>query len=274
MKTTTSFKKLIQTKERFEKLSKGVIDYDKFNRYSIVHHGSSLEGSTLTEQETFVLLDNQLTPKNKPLEHTLMTVDHHKALLHVLDLAESKKSLTVEDIQIISSLILKNTGSEISAMAGNFDSSKGEFRKATVRTGNRTFMDYKKVPEKIKELLSFINSNIAKSTDFKSNSLLAFDVHFQMVSIHPFADGNGRLSRLLMNYVQHYQKQPLTIVFQEDKVNYFEALEKTREDEDIKVFHNFMFNQSYEYFNKEIANLTKEQKKSIPKDFGGLSFLF
>jgi Fic family protein len=127
--------------------------------------------------------------------------------------------------------------------------------------------------DKVGELLDHINKNIAQSKGFVENSLLAFDSHFQMVSIHPFADGNGRLSRLLMNYVQHYHDQPMTIVSMDAKQEYFDALEETRNNEDIKVFRNFMFNQSYNYFQKEISNLTKEQKQDNSKG-RGLSFMF
>jgi Fic family protein len=56
-----------------------VIDYDKFKQYAIVHHSSSIEGSTLTENETRLLLDEGITPKGKPLEHSLMVKDHFEA---------------------------------------------------------------------------------------------------------------------------------------------------------------------------------------------------
>ena len=69
---------------------------------------------------------------------------------------------------------------------------------------------------------------------------LAFEAHQRLVSIHPFNDGNGRTSRLLMNYVQRYYGQPLTIVFREDQLAYFEALEQSRVAEDLTVFMNFM----------------------------------
>lgn len=270
---SNEIQKLLQVRDKYLELSRGVIDYDKFNYYSIVHHGTTIEGSTLTEGETFLLLDENLTPKNKPLLHTLMTVDHYNALKYVVELARSKKKMEVGEIRKISSLILKSTGSTIYTMAGDFDSSKGEFRKTTVRAGNRSFMDYRKVPEKIEELLDHINKNIAQSKDFVENSLLAFDSHFQMVSIHPFADGNGRLSRLLMNYIQQYHGEPMTIVSNTDRQEYFDALEETRKNEDIDVFRNFMFNQSYAYFQKEILNLTKGQKQDKSKG-RGLSFLF
>lgn len=271
--SSKAMQKLLQVKEKYLELSRGVIDYDKFNYYSIVHHGATIEGSTLTLGETYLLLDESLTPKNKPLLHTLMTVDHYNALKYVIELADSKKALDVNDIKKISSIILKNTGSVISSMAGDFDSSKGEFRKTTVRAGNRSFIDYGKVPNKVEELLDYIQNNMERSSDFVENSFLAFDSHFQMVSIHPFADGNGRLSRLVMNYIQRYHDQPMTLVSEDARQTYFDALEETRKNEDIHIFRKFMFNQSYDYFQKEIANLTKEQKQDTSKG-GRMSFLF
>jgi Fic family protein len=47
--------------------------------------------------------------------------------------------------------------------------------------------------------------------------MLSFDAHQQLVSIHPFNDGNGCTARLLMSFVQHYYDQTLTVVFREDK---------------------------------------------------------
>ena len=68
-------------------------DLDKFNQYSIVFHSNAIEGSTLTKEETFLLLDEQLTPKNRPLEHVLMARDIHEALKFAIFLAISKKPL-------------------------------------------------------------------------------------------------------------------------------------------------------------------------------------
>ncbi len=102
---------------------------------------------------------------------------------------------------------------------------------------------------------------------------MAFDAHFQMASIHPFADGNGRLSRLIMNYIQHYGGHPVTPVLSGDKKLYFEALEETKNKQDPAIFREFMFSQSLKYFKSEIHTLTKEQ--TLKQDKGkGLPFLF
>ncbi len=266
-------KELIDIKERYLELSKGVLDYDKFNQYAITHHSTVIEGSTLSLEETFILLDKGLTPNNRPLEHSLMATDHLKALKLIIEWAKSKKILESKDIRELSATIMKGTGSKISTMAGDFDSSKGDFRKATVRNEDRIFMDQAKVPGEVDRLMRELSSTINGKKDFVGSNLLAFDIHFQMVSIHPFADGNGRLSRLLMNYVQLFHDHPMTVVFPEDRRQYFDALENTRRGEDISIFRNFMLNQAKKYFEREIGILSKEQKRSKSKD-RGISFIF
>ncbi|WP_010423934.1 Fic family protein [Anaerophaga thermohalophila] len=175
----------------------------------------------------------------------------------------------------MSSLILKNTGNKYNMIEGSFDASKGEFRKGSVHAGNRSFANHKKVPSLVEKLVDYINQTIDKpeKRDFVENSKLAFDAHFQMVSIHPFADGNGRLARLLMNYVQHYQNHPITTVLSKDKKAYFKALEETREKEDINIFRQFMFDQSKKFFKQEIETLSNPQRLK-KNNKNGLSFLF
>lgn len=268
-----SLKNLIELKEKYIHLSKDdTFDFNTFNQFAIVYHSNSIEGSTLTKEETFLLLNDHLTPKNKPLAHTFMAIDHFDALKYTIELANLKKPISIEILKNISAKVMKNTGSKISSIAGDFDSSKGDFRKVTVRAGTSTFMDYQKIPERVLELMKYINKEIHNVDTFERIYNLAFDIHFQLVSIHPFADGNGRISRLLMNYIQAYHNQPLTVVYKEDKLEYYQALVITREKEDIQIFRKFMFSQAEKLFAEKISELTKKQQQS--SNNSGLSFLF
>ena len=84
---------IISLLEKFKslQLSKN-IDFDKFNQYAITHHSTTIEGSTLSEIETQLLLDEGITPKGKPLLHSLMVQDHYRALLFIIDLAKEKNN--------------------------------------------------------------------------------------------------------------------------------------------------------------------------------------
>ena len=264
-----SIKKVVA---EYESLTKEkILNYEEFNHFSMVHHSTAIEGSKLSEEETHLILKEGVSPANKSVLDIFMVVDHFKALKYTLKLAENKEELTIEKIKKLSSLILRNTGQIINVPLGVVDSTKGDFRLMSVRAGKRTFMDYSKVPERTQKLIQEINKNINRSNDLIDIYKLAFDSHFQMVSIHPFADGNGRLARLMMSYIQCFHGKPLSIINQQDKLKYYDSLEGTRKQEDLNIFREFMFKQTEKQMKKEIGFLKKKQKR---KKVQGRSFLF
>lgn len=253
-----------------------VIDFTKFNNYAIVHHSAGIEGSTLTETDTQLLLDEGITPKGKPLEHSLMVKDHYEALKFVLSEAGSSKgSLSIQFLQAINALVMKSTGSVRNTVFGTIDTSKGEFRKGNVSAGGSYFVSYDKVVPYTKELIVRITEQI-KSVGGPIQQLeLSFAAHFDLVSIHPFYDGNGRTSRLLMNYIQRIHKLPLSFVYKEDKAEYIEALKASRSGKDLKPFHQFMFMQLTKQLKTEIELYkasTKTELKNKRKGFGQSMF--
>ena len=90
-----------------------VIDHERFNLIAIDHHSTRIEGSTLTEIETQVLINEGRTPNGKPLEESLMVTDHHAALIFTLENARAKKELSVSLLQQINALVMKNTGKSV-----------------------------------------------------------------------------------------------------------------------------------------------------------------
>ena len=100
--------------------------------YFLTYHSTSIEGSSVTQEDTRRLLDEDITAKGKPLERSLMVKDHHAALQFTLENARAKKTITLEIIQTIAGLVLKNTGKVHNTALGNIDSSKGAFRKGNV----------------------------------------------------------------------------------------------------------------------------------------------
>lgn len=248
-----------------------ILHYEKFNQYAITHHSTALEGNTLTIEETKLLLDEGLTPKGKPLQHSLMAKDHYEALLFVIDAAKSNLPVTPTFIQAINAQVMKNTGSVYNTVFGSIDGSKGSYRKGNVTAGGSYFVNYDKVLSLIEKLVMQLNESIAFAATMQEQIDISFTAHFDLVTIHPFYDGNGRTSRLLMNYIQQVFHLPLAIVFTEDKAAYYEALQDTRKMEDISLFLQFMYSQYKKYLAQEIAEY---QKLSDNKSSKGYSFVF
>lgn len=248
-----------------------VIDFNKFNGYAIVHHSSAIEGSTLTENETRLLLEEDVTPKGKPLQHSLMVKDHYWALIYVLKIAEKKETLTIELVQNINLRVMKNTGSLYNTVFGEIDATKGEFRKGNVSAGGTYFVNYDKVIPYTKELVANLNNKMSGLQTLEEKLELSFAAHFDLVSIHPFYDGNGRTSRLLMNYLQAIYQLPLSIVFKEDKADYFTALQTSRKEKSMTAFFKFMYNQYEKQLEGEIvsynSSMTQELKQNKRSGF-------
>ncbi|WP_276381781.1 Fic family protein [Flavobacterium sp. H4147] len=248
-----------------------VLHYEKFNLISISHHSTKIEGSTLTELETQILLDNGLTPKGKPINDTLMVTDHFKALHFIIDKAKNQVSITTDLVKEINSYVMKSTGGIYNTILGEVDASKGMFRKGNVTAGVSYFPNYDKVERLTDELTKFINAKMNDNLTIDEKLYLSFDAHFNLVSIHPFYDGNGRTSRLLMNYIQAFYDLPLAIVNSEDKQEYIQALIDTRKEDNIQIFRDFMRNQYERYLLNEIKKFEDGFSSNSNK---GFSFLF
>jgi Fic family protein len=249
---------------RYKELNlQDVLDHERFNEYSIVHHSSGIEGSTLTEVETRLLLEEDITPKGKPLLHSLMVKDHYSALKCVLAAAAAKQPITAEFFQKVNALVMKNTGSIYNTVFGEIDASKGTFRKGNVSAGGSYFPNYDKVVPYVAELVKRLDADIPDTQGDKARLELSFRAHFDLVSIHPWYDGNGRTSRLLMNYIQAFYGLPLAIVFKEDKADYYVALQETRKKEDLQIFHDFMFSQYSKHLEQEITAYKKAMSQKL-----------
>lgn len=257
-------KKLLDILTEYQALNlHSVIDYDRFNQYAIVHHSTGIEGSTLTENETRLLLEEGTTPKGKPLEHSLMVKDHYEAMLFVLEAARQKQMPDVKFIQDINGKVMRSTGSIHQTVFGEIDASKGMFRKGNVSAGGSYFVSFDKVPDYTVRLAESISEQMQKAITIPDQLKLSFVAHFDLVSIHPFYDGNGRTSRLLMNFIQAYFGLPLAIVYQQDKKDYFDALVAARKNAGTKVFEDFMVRQYQSFLSSEIEQYKKDMSREL-----------
>ncbi len=248
--------------QQYEELSQNYIDLERLNLYLISHHSTAIEGSTLTALETEIFLEKGLTAKGKPLEHHLMVKDHYDSLGFIIESAKAKRKIDTEFIRNINAHVMKSTGTIHHTSPGSFDASKGDLRLLNVRAGlsGESYMNYSKVPAHLKNMYADLNTKINEAKTIGEINELAFLAHYQLVTIHPFVDGNGRSSRLLMNYIQSYHGVPMTIVFEEDRQQYIESLIETRKKENIQLFLDFMEGQHLKFLNEEIKKLQSIEK--------------
>lgn len=244
------------------------IDYQKFYLYSIITHSTAIEGSTVTEIENQLLFDEGIAAKGKPIVEQLMNLDLKYAYEQAIKWAKEHKPFSIDMLKALSALVMRNTGSHYSTLAGEFDSSKGDLRLVgvTAGAGGRSYMDYRKVPMKLQEFCEHINQRreaLINNPNDMDAYLLSFDAHNILVTIHPWVDGNGRMSRLITNYLQFEFGLIPSKVIKEDKAAYIEALNKSREDETMVPFQEYMLQEHAKNLRGEIA----EYQKSINKEF-------
>ncbi len=250
--------------EEYKKLElNNVIDYEKFCMISILWHSTKIEGCSLSETDTRVLLENNITASGKPLKDHLMIKDHFAAFEYLKENATQKRKLSIDFIKEIGSLVMKNTGENVSTISGNFNTSNGDIRLAQVYVDKKYFPDYNKVPALLEELCNKVNEKI---NEVKNETILKLssDIHYNFVNIHPFGDGNGRTARLLMNYIQLYHNEPLIKIFSEDRAEYINTLNQTEEKQDLEIFRQFIVRQQIKFLTLEIAKFKKLNKGFLP----------
>ena len=232
------------------------IDYDKFYLYSLITHSTAIEGSTITELENQIMFDHGVSIKGKSLEEQSMNLDLKNAYDKAIELAQNHTPISIDLLISLSALVMKNTGKEYKTILGDFSSAKGELRllNVTAGIGGRSYMNYSKVPTKLAEFCKQLNAN-RKDANKKSITELykiSFDAHFNLVTIHPWADGNGRMARLVMNMLQFEFGLIPTIIHKEYKEEYIKALVATREEENLDIFRAFMTKMMEENLSAEI----------------------
>ena len=220
------------------------IDYEKFYLYSIITHSTAIEGSTVTEVEAQLLFDEGITSSKRTIVEQNMNLDLKVAYDYGRVWIKRHEDITTASLITLAGKVMARTGSEYKSLGGTFDASKGELRKlnVTAGAGGKSYMNYQKVPQKLEAFCQELNARrkALDTTDIAAIYELSFWAHYELVTIHPWADGNGRTCRLLMNLLQmEYDVLP-TKVLKEDKAEYIQALIDTREKENIEIFLNYM----------------------------------
>ena len=124
----------------------------------------------------------------------------------------------------------------------------GEYKKHDYVTG---LHEIGALPEDVQEEMQELMTDLQDIPDEKALTAAAF-FHAKMENIHPFADGNGRTGRLMMNYYLILHNHPPVIIYEEDRKSYYSALESFDTDQDLAPLLTFLKEETVKTWKKRI----------------------
>lgn len=197
-------------------------------RVELTYTSNSIEGNTLTRQETALVLEQGITIGGKTLNEHFEAKNHADALDYINDIATTSPAITEEHFLRLHHFILSNIDS----------AHAGIYRQSNVRIAGSSviFPAYEKVPHLMQEFFKWFAQHQTIHP-----VLLASESHYRLVTIHPFVDGNGRAARLFMNLLLLRFGYPPGIIGPTDRLKYIKALEGAQLGGSLESFHHLVY---------------------------------
>ena len=221
------YKEIDQLKDRLNEYRK--TEHPKVTKaleIEYTYESNKIEGNTLTLQETALVIEKGLTVGGKTLNEHLEAINHTQAIDYIKELAKEKNNISERDILQIHSLILQ----------GIDKPNAGTYRKVPVIISGAKHIPPQPllIPQQMKDLFVWYNENKEVLHPIE----LSAEMHERLVTIHPFIDGNGRTSRLLMNLILLQNGYPIAILKGDDqsRLSYYNALEIAQTQNNKEVF--------------------------------------
>lgn len=194
----------------------------------LTYTSNAIEGNTLSRMETALVIEKGITVEGKSLQEHLEAINHKKALGQIRELAKRGHQLIEEgDILNIHALILKGIDEQ---WAGRYGQTPVRISGSDVVLPNHA-----KVPSLMKDFMRWLQS-IQGEHPVK----IAADAHYKLVSIHPWVDGNGRTSRLLMDLILIQHGYPPAIIKKEERRRYLQSIEEAQLGGSLQKFYDLM----------------------------------
>ncbi len=191
------------------------------------YHSNAIEGNTLTLLETKVVLEG-IAVGGKALKEHFEVINHCDAILYIEDIRKKQESFSECQIRNIHQLIMKNID----------DENAGQYRQQNVLISGATTNppDYTLLNDKMAQFIDWYNTEAHNLHPIER----AAKVNADFVGIHPFVDGNGRTSRLLMNLELMKAGYPPSVITVENRLAYYEALDQWMAYSNTELFINLV----------------------------------
>jgi Fic family protein len=204
------------------------------NRYEafislFTHNSTAIEGNTLTLQETASLIFEERTPAFSSMKDIIEVLNHKKAVDFILNY---DGDVTRDFICELHEHVMKDT------LSVELNSQIGRYRdlQVFIRGVDWTPPGPRQVPMEMKNLLTWYTKN--KRT--LHPVLVAAYFHAGFETVHPFIDGNGRVGRLLLNFILHRNGYPMVNIPFAIRDTYYEVLHEAQVNSDLKPFLKFL----------------------------------
>jgi len=204
-----------------------------------------IEGSTLTLRDTANLLEKGITPNSKSLID-VKEAEAHKVVFY--EMLDYDKDLSLNTILYFHKKLFEHTKGDIA----------GIIRSHQVAISGSTFIP--PFPAEVYPLLMDFFSWYDRNKNKMHPVQLAALVHLKLVTIHPFADGNGRISRLMMNFVLLRHDFPMLNIPYEKRTGYYNSLEKSQTKEDENKFLQWLFKRYLHQHKKYLTSNIQTEK--------------
>lgn len=202
--------------------------YEKDFELTFTHNSTAIEGNTLTLMETKVILEDGVSVGGKDLREIYEVINHKKAYGYVKKCIAENKALNEDIVKELHAIVTENI------IVG------GIYRREEVRISGAGFTP-PAGNEMYVQIKSFYEDLAIKETTLNPIELAAW-THAEFVRIHPYIDGNGRTSRLIMNYqLLRYGYLPVSVA-KENRLDYYNALEEYAVNGDLTSFADFVEN--------------------------------
>ncbi len=212
-----------------------------YYRIGLTWSSNAIEGNTFTISETKVVLEDGLTIGGRPLRDFYETVGHGAAYDFMFSLIGERR-ITVGDIKVMHRLFYKNID----------EANAGTWRKENVIVSGSDYVFPR--PQEIEEQMRNLEEWIKAERNNYHSVIFAALLHLKFVSIHPFIDGNGRTSRLIMNLALIQDSYQLAIIHPVLRSEYNDTIRQYQNKGKPDLFCDFIAERVYET-QKEIMRL-------------------
>ncbi|NOX34068.1 MAG: Fic family protein [Deltaproteobacteria bacterium] len=219
--------------DSFRPLNPSIVEeMKKLYDVKFTYNSNAIEGNTLTQNETEMVLEKGITIGGKSLKEHLEVIGHKEAIDYIEELAQQQTIITDREIKDIHSIIMQGIDKQ----------EAGKYRNLDVRAAgtDHVYPAHYKIQDLMDDFCTWLQADETKNLHPVKFATLA---HYRLALIHPFKDGNGRTARLLMNLILLQHGFPVTVIANENRKEYINALIHAQSNkDDIKPFLEIVIN--------------------------------